>query len=177
VAPGFMAVGDAAGHVNPTTGGGIAGAAYAGHYAGEQAVSAVESGDVSEAALWEYNERVMDHFGARYAGLDVYNILSTAVDVDDLMGLLAALPGEKLAEALYSGKTSMGLGLKLRSAIRSFGYWGTIWNFYKTKQLAERLYEHYEDYPATPDALPDWRSERDAIMEQVYEVTGADPKY
>jgi hypothetical protein len=29
VAPGYVAVGDAAGHVNPTTGGGIAGAAYA----------------------------------------------------------------------------------------------------------------------------------------------------
>ncbi len=53
--------------------------------------------------LWEYNEHVMDHFGARYAALDVYNILSTAVDVDDLMGLLAVMPGEKLAEASTPG--------------------------------------------------------------------------
>jgi len=50
---------------------------------------------VSEENLWRYNTRVMDHFGGRYAGLDVYNVLSTAVDVDDdLMGLLASLPGE-----------------------------------------------------------------------------------
>jgi digeranylgeranylglycerophospholipid reductase len=175
VAPGFVAVGDAAGHVNPTTGGGIAGAAYAGTYAAEAIVDAYD--DPTEAALWEYNERVMDHFGGRYAGLDVYNVLSTAVDVDDLMGLLAALPGEKLAEALYSGSTSMGLGLKLKSAIKSFGYWGTILNFYRTKQLADELLERYEAYPSHPDDLSSWQADRDDLMDRVYETTGAEPKY
>jgi geranylgeranyl reductase family protein len=177
VAPGYMAVGDAAGHVNPTTGGGIAGAAYAGKYAGEQAVKAVSDGDVSEENLWRYNTRVMDHFGGRYAGLDVYNVLSTAVDVDDLMGLLAALPGEKLAEALYEGSTSMSFSLKLKAAIKSFGYWGTIRNFYQTKSLADELLAHYESYPTSPAAMANWTGERDAIMDRIYETTGADPKY
>ncbi|MFB6107714.1 MAG: geranylgeranyl reductase family protein [Haloplanus sp.] len=177
VAPGFVAVGDAAGHVNPTTGGGIAGAAYAGQYAAEEILDALADGAADEAALWRYNERVMDHFGARYAALDVYNILSTAVDVDDLMGLLASLPGEKLAEALYSGSTSMGLGLKLKSALKSFGYWGTIWDFYRTKRVADDLLAHYERYPDHPSALADWRRERDDLMDQVYETTGAEPKY
>ncbi|NIB98770.1 geranylgeranyl reductase family protein [Halobacterium sp. R2-5] len=176
-APGYIAVGDAAAHVNPTTGGGIAGAAYAGKYAAEAAIDAIESGDVSEDVLWEYNERVMDHFGARYAALDVYNILSTAVDVDDLMGLLAALPGEKLAEALYGGSTEFSLRLKVVTALKSFGYWSNIWEFYQTKQQADRLLEHYEDYPSSPAALADWQAERDAIMDDVYEVTGAEPKY
>ncbi|MFC3478521.1 geranylgeranyl reductase family protein [Halobacterium litoreum] len=176
-APGFLAVGDAAGHVNPTTGGGIAGAAYAGKYAGEQAIEALEAGDVSEAMLWEYNERVMDHFGARYAGLDVYNILSTAVDVDDLMGLLAALPGQKLAEALYAGSTDFSLRLKVVTALKSYGYWGEIWNFYKTKQQADRLIDHYGDYPSSPEGMAAWQSRRDDIMDDVYAVTGADAKY
>ena len=177
VAPGYMAVGDAAGHVNPTTGGGIAGAAYAGKYAGEQAVKAVSDGDVSEENLWRYNTRVMDHFGGRYAGLDVYNVLATAVDVDDLMGLLAALPGEKLAEALYEGSTSMSFGLKLKAAIKSFGYWGTIRNFYQTKTLADELLDHYGSYPTSPAAMANWTGERDAIMDRIYETTGADAKY
>ncbi|WP_256402710.1 geranylgeranyl reductase family protein [Halorubrum salinum] len=177
VAPGYMAVGDAAGHVNPTTGGGIAGAAYAGKYAGEQAVKAISDGDVSEENLWRYNTRVMDHFGGRYAGLDVYNVLSTAVDVDDLMGLLASLPGEKLAEALYEGSTSMSFGLKVKAAIQSFGYWGTIRNFYQTKSLADELLDHYDAYPTSPAAMANWTSERDAIMDRVYETTGADAKY
>ncbi|GAB3021254.1 geranylgeranyl reductase family protein [Natronobiforma cellulositropha] len=175
--PGFVAVGDAAGHVNPTTGGGIAGAAYAGKYAGEQVIEAIDDGDVSEATLWRYNERVMDHYGARYAALDVYNILSTAVDVDDLMGLLAAMPGDKLAEALYSGSTNIGLKLKLEALLKSRGHWGTIWNLYRTKRRADEILAHYERYPSSPDRFADWQAERDHLMDAVYETTGADPKY
>src|SRR6056297_2798587 len=177
VHPGYMAVGHAAGHVNHTTGGGIAGAAYGGKYAGEAAIEALETGDVSEKALWEYNERVMDHFGARYAALDVYNILSTAVDVDDLMGLLAAMPGEKLAEALYSGSTSVGPKLAAESLLNSRGHWGTIWTLFQTKRRADDLLELYEGYPHHPAALEHWQQRRDDIMEQVYETTGAEPKY
>jgi geranylgeranyl reductase family protein len=177
VAPGFVAAGDAAGLVNPTTGGGIAGAAYSGQYAAEQIIEAVSDDDVSEAALWRYNERVMDHFGARYAALDVYNILSTAVDVDSLMGLLASLPGEKIAEALYDGSTSMSPLLVAKTIKESYGHWEQIWNFFQTKRVADDLLSHYERYPSRPGALGGWQSGRDRIMERVYETTGAEPKY
>ncbi|MFC7006483.1 geranylgeranyl reductase family protein [Halalkalicoccus salilacus] len=177
VAPGLIAAGDAAGHINPTTGGGIAGAAYAGEYAGEQAIRAIESGEPDEDALWRYNERVMDHFGARYAALDVYNVMATAVDVDDLTNLLVSLPGENLAEALYSGSTEIGWKLKLQAAVKTFGYWGTILNFYRTKRLADELLDHYERYPDRPESLAPWQRERDEIMERIYETTGAEAKY
>ncbi len=177
VAPGYMAVGDAAGHVNPTTGGGIAGAAYAGTYAGEQAVSAIEADTVDEAALWRYNERVMEHFGARYAALDVYNVFTTAYDVDDLMGLLAALPVRKLSEALYSGSANLGRWTKLKTALRAIGHWDTIYDLYRTKGLADQLLAHYEDYPSDPEAFADWQARRDDLMDDVYARTGADPKY
>ncbi|MFB6112613.1 MAG: geranylgeranyl reductase family protein [Halodesulfurarchaeum sp.] len=177
VAPGFMAVGDAAGHVNPTTGGGIAGAAYAGTYAAEAAIDGIESGSVREDALWSYNERFMDHFGTRYAGLDVYNILFTAVDVDELMGLLASIPAETISEALYSGTTEFGWPSKIRTLLGSLGYWGLIRRLYRTKRVADRLIEHYESYPDSPAGLPEWQSRRDAILDDVYDVTGADPKY
>jgi flavin-dependent dehydrogenase len=177
VAPGFLAAGDAAGHVNPTTGGGIAGAAYAGCFAAEQAVRAISQGDVGEAALWRYNERVMSEFGTRYAGLDVYNVLTTAVDVDDLMGLLASLPGEKLAEALYSGTTSLSPVVAIKSLVSSANYWRTILKFYRTKRLADDLLDHYTRYPSRPAALGRWQDTRDDIMDDIYETTGASPKY
>jgi geranylgeranyl reductase family protein len=177
VAPGYMAVGDAAGHVNPTTGGGIAGAAYAGTYAAEAAIEAIDDGDVSEAALWEYNRRVMDHFGARYAALDAYNVFMTASEVDDLVGLLAALPVRKLSEALYSGSADLGWFLKLKTAVRSVGHWDTIYDLYRTKSLADELLDHYGDYPAAPGGFDAWRDDRDAVMDRLYDLTGADPKY
>jgi geranylgeranyl reductase family protein len=177
VAPGLIAAGDAAGHVNPTTGGGIAGAAYAGCFAAEQAIEAIAEGDVSEERLWRYNERVMSEFGTRYAGLDVYNVLTTAVDVDDLMGLLASLPGEKLAEALYSGTTRVGPLLAIRSLLSSRDYWRTIKLFYETKRLADDLLDHYARYPSRPGTLSTWQDRRDELMDRIYETTGADPKY
>ncbi|MFC7027439.1 hypothetical protein ACFQH8_07875 [Halomicroarcula sp. GCM10025710] len=119
----------------------------------------------------------MDHFGARYAALDVYNIFTTAYDVDDLMALMAALPGEKLAEALYGGSTNLSLGLKLKTAFKSIGHWGTIYDLYQTKRLADRLLDHYESYPSDPSGFDAWQRERDAIMDDIYELTGADAKY
>ena len=177
VADGFIAAGDAAGLVNPTAGGGIGGAAFSGTYAGEQAVEAIEAGDVGEDRLWEYNKRVMDHFGARFATLDVYNIFVTAYDVDDLMGLLAALPAEKIAEGLYSGETDIGLWLKVKTALKAVGHLDTVYDLYQTKQLAERVLDHYEAYPDSRDEFDRWQRQRDELMEDVYATTGADPKY
>ena len=177
VADGFMAAGDAAAHVNPTTGGGIAGAAYAGQYAGEQAIEALEDGNVYEEALWHYNERVMDHFGSRYAALDVYNIFTTAYDVDELTGLLARLPMHSISEALYSGSADLGWGLKIKTLLKSFGHWQTIYDLYRAKHRADELLDHYESYPDSPDGLPAWQDRRDELLETVYETTGADKKY
>jgi geranylgeranyl reductase family protein len=176
-APGFVAVGDAAAHVNPTTGGGIPGAAHSGTYAGEAVVEALEDGSREEAALWEYNSRVMDHFGARFAALDVYNIFATAYDLDDLMALLAAMPGEELSEALYSGSASVGPKLAIETLLKTRGHWDTLLELYSTKRLADRVLEHYGNYPDAPDEYGRWRIKRDRLMEEVYDTTGAEPKY
>lgn len=177
VAPGFLAVGDAAGHVNPTTGGGIAGAAYAGTYAAEAAIDALADGNPTEDALWEYNQRVMDHFGGRYAALDIYNLFTTAVEPEELTSLLAALPGERIAESLYSGSTDFDPLLAIEAAVKSFGHWGLLYRLYQTKQRADELLTHYESYPTTPDGLAQWQRRRDDLMQAAYETTGADPKY
>ncbi|SDL01320.1 geranylgeranyl reductase family protein [Natronorubrum texcoconense] len=176
-APGYMAIGDAAAHVNPISGGGIGGAAYAGQYAGEQAIQALEKEDASEETLWRYNERVMDHYGGRYAALDVYNVFATAYDLDDLLSLLAALPGEQLSNALYSGSSSVGLGLKLKVLYETVGHWGTLKKLYDTKGLADRLLAHYETYPSSPDGFDAWQAERNSIMDEIYAATGAETKY
>jgi geranylgeranyl reductase family protein len=176
-APGFIAAGDAAAHVNPTTGGGIAGAAYAATYAADQVIEALENEDYSEDRLWRYNERVMDHFGGRYAALDVYNIFSTAYDLDDLMSMLAALPGEQLSEALYSGSTGIGPLLALKTLWKSRGHWGTMFDLYRAKRKADELLAHYEQYPLTPAGLETWRTQRDTLMGDIYATLGAEAKY
>ncbi|MEM4781718.1 MAG: geranylgeranyl reductase family protein [Halalkalicoccus sp.] len=178
VAPGFMAVGDAAGHVNPTTGGGIPGAAKAGHWAAQQAVEAIEQDEVSESALWEYNRKVMTDFGKRFAAIDLYNIWGGAHEVDELVSVVSAIPGQQLADAIgKEGTSSMDLGLKLRTLIKSFGHWDLLYELYKVQDRAATLKSHYEAYPSTPVAFEGWRSQRDRVLEEVYEISGAEPKY
>ncbi len=59
----IMIVGDAAGHVNPLTGGGIITALEAGMYAGEVAASAVKDEDFSKKRLMEYQEKCKTEIG------------------------------------------------------------------------------------------------------------------
>lgn len=177
VAPGYAAVGDAAAHVNPATGGGIPGAAKAGHWAAQAAIEGLETGDVSEAALWEYNHEVMTDFGKRFAAIDLYNIWAGTHSVDELTSIVSALPGQALIDALGKGAAGMSWGLKLDTLRRTFGHWGTLFGLYRVHQQALDLKEVYEDYPEGPAGFEAWRTRRDEIYDRVYEITDADPKY
>jgi electron-transferring-flavoprotein dehydrogenase len=178
VAPGFMAVGDAAGHVNPTTGGGIPGAAKSGHWAAQRAVEALSGGEVGESRLWEYNREVMTDFGKRFAAIDLYNIWGGAHDVDALVDVVTAVPGQQLSDVLArEGSTSMDLWLKLKTLISTFGYWDMLYELYKINGKATELKQVYDEYPRSPDGFDAWQARRDSIMDDVYRISGADPKY
>lgn len=60
---GLMVVGDAAGHVDPVSGGGIHIAAACGRIAGEVAANAVKEGDTSSKSLKKYDDLWRDEFG------------------------------------------------------------------------------------------------------------------
>jgi len=182
VAPGFMSVGDAAGHVNPTTGGGIPGAAKAGHWAADVAADAITGDGPTEAALWAYNHRVQTDFGKRFAAMDLYNIFGSAHDVDELTDIVTSLPGQAILDIMgKKGELSLSLPKKVKTvattAMSTRGHWDTLYEAYQTSKLASRIKDLYGDYPTGPDEFTAWREERDALMEEVYDVTGADPKY
>ncbi len=174
---GYVAVGDAAGHVNPVP----AGNPRCGEsrpLAAQVAIDAISDGDVSEAALWEYNQRVQTDFGKRFAAMDLYNIFGTAHELDELVSIITALPGQQLVDAIgKKGTADMGLGLKLKTLAKTFGHWDVLYELYKVQNAAGSIKDVYDSYPASPDHFSAWQSERDGVLEQVYEVTGAEPKY
>jgi electron-transferring-flavoprotein dehydrogenase len=178
VAPGFVAVGDAAAHVNPTTGGGIPGAAKGGTWAVQAGIDAITDGEPTEEALWQYNHDVMTSFGKRFAAMDLYNIFGSARDVEELTRVVSAIPGQQLVDALGSrGTTSMNLRLKLKTILDTFGHWGVLYDLYRVSTKATELKELYDQYPTHPQDFVRWQAQRDSIMDDVYEITGADPKY
>lgn len=94
---GVMLVGDAAHQSDPLTGGGIINAMKAGIMAGETAGKAVSSGDVSTAALKEYEDRWRSSIGKqierRYHAKNFFLKLTD----DDLNHLAKSLHGKDLS--------------------------------------------------------------------------------
>jgi digeranylgeranylglycerophospholipid reductase len=88
VAEGFMAVGDAAGQVKPTSGGGIYPGLVSAKIAGEVAAAAALEGDASAARLQEYEKRWRSAIGRELRlGMIVHRMRAAMTDseVDDLI--------------------------------------------------------------------------------------------
>jgi digeranylgeranylglycerophospholipid reductase len=92
VAEGFLAVGDAAGQVKPTSGGGIYPGLVSAKIAGEVAATAALEGDGSAARLQEYERRWRSAVGRELRlGMIVHRMMAGMTDseLDDLVRLLA----------------------------------------------------------------------------------------
>lgn len=70
-----------------------------------------------------------------------------------------------------------GLPLKLKTLIDTFGRWYLLYERYRVQKRATTLKQHYDAYPSAPVAFEEWRSERDRVPEEVYEIAGAETKY
>jgi electron-transferring-flavoprotein dehydrogenase len=110
--------------------------------------------------------------------MDLYNIWGGTYDTDYLVDIISAMPGQQLADALaLEGTASMSWPLKIKTAIKTFGHWNTLFELKRLNEYATDLKELYDDYPTTPDEFGDWQTRRDGLMDDVYDLTGADPKY
>lgn len=96
VADGFLAVGDAAGHVKPTSGGGVYPGLVCAKIAGTIAASAALEGDCSADRLKEYDRRWRAAIGRELdVGMRVNRLLNRMSDqeLDEVIGYLAGKPG------------------------------------------------------------------------------------
>jgi digeranylgeranylglycerophospholipid reductase len=116
VADGLLAVGDAAGHAEPFSGGGIANALQGAEVAAEVAVTALNGGNVDEDSLRPYVENWNAGVGRslrRYARLRRFYLSLKERDFNDALELL-----ERQLERWRTGKRSSVLSL-LTSVVTS----------------------------------------------------------
>lgn len=96
VADGFLAIGDAAGQVKPTSGGGIYPGLLCAKIAGRVAAEAVFEGDCSAGRLGEYDRLWRKAIGRELdVGMRVNKLLNRMSDqeLDEVIGYLASKPG------------------------------------------------------------------------------------
>jgi digeranylgeranylglycerophospholipid reductase len=137
---GFLAVGDAASQVKPTTGGGIIFGLTCARVAGEVAYEAVKRQDFSEAFMSRYQSRWNQLIGFELAAmLQMRRMLNSLPDsrIDGLFDLCSKLGVdgvlEKVGDLDFQGRTFINM-FKYPSALAVISYFLFSWLTSTTKQ-------------------------------------------
>ena len=168
VANGFMLAGDSGWFPNPISAGGIGPAMTGGVIAGQVAAVALEAGDVSESALWDYNTRYVEKYGKKTAALQAFRIYLQTLDNSELNYGMRNFVTKREAVAFTWGEVpelsladkiqKAALGLRKLSAFRNLAY--SISRMSALNQL-------YEEYPSTRSGFAEWKKKVDLILNAV----------
>jgi flavin-dependent dehydrogenase len=168
VGNGVAIIGDAACLVNPIHGGGIGPSMLSGYLAGKTIVEALNKGDFSKKALWPYNCRYKEMYGAKQAGLDIFRLLLLKSRDEDLnYGMNYQLLKEE--DVLRAG---MGEDFRLNiteTAKRVFKGLKRIRFLNRlrlTVNIMKQVKAHYGNYPETPDGFEKWRLQTVAMFKR-----------
>ncbi|MGD2247194.1 MAG: NAD(P)/FAD-dependent oxidoreductase [Candidatus Methanofastidiosia archaeon] len=161
VYPGLLVCGDAAYHVNPLTGEGIAPAVTAGYFAGKTAVST--GGTATVDTMWQYNIDFAQTYGIKHAPLKTaQNVLVSLSDKELTYLVEHIITGDDLAH-LIKGKTPgkdsptwLNL-MKSRRFLKTLKKPSLSYKAVSMFQKMKTIKHHYEKYPETPDKFPAWK--------------------
>ena len=115
--PGILLVGDAAGHVKPTTGGGVVLGGLCAIEAGKTAVKALESGDISQ--LGQYEEVWRRLYGSEFRSMQSIRSLADKVSDERMNRLFSAFRdaglSDRINELVAQGDMDMQEGVIRRA--------------------------------------------------------------
>ncbi len=170
VANGFMLVGDSAWMPKPLDAGGIGPALIAGTIIGKNVVEAIESGDVTEKGLWQYNVDYVREYGYKTAGLEVFRRLLQMLTNEQINYGMKHFLGNLDVEAISKGEhpdfSMVGkMGMLIRGALNKKLADGLRY----TTQQNRWLTEHYRNYPKSPDGFEEWDKKLLKFLNESYE--------
>ena len=165
IVPGFLTAGDAALHVNPFTAEGHGPALIAGYYAGEIAAMAVETDKYhSEEFLWQYNKKIMHHFGLSHTKIQLFTEALKKIKVSGLEFLIrrSILSKDQFIN-IHAGK-KLGVLEMVKIAIKAFPRYDILLTIAKVSRSTQKFEKIFSNYPNTPDSYPNWKEEFDIEM-------------
>jgi len=168
VSNGVMLAGDAACLVNPIHGGGIGPSMLSGKLAAETAVEALEKHDVGREALWQYNVKYMQSYGAKQASLDIFRLLLQSISDDELnFGMKNRLVKEEdVLRASLAGDLRLSAKDKAERALRGAGRLGLLLKLEKTAAKMREIRTLYQDYPP-PEDFERWKRNVNSVYESL----------
>jgi digeranylgeranylglycerophospholipid reductase len=168
VGNGVIITGDAACLVNPIHGGGIGPSMISGYLAGKTIVEALEKGDVSQEALWQYNVKYMENYGTKQASLDVFRLLLLKCSDQDLnYGMkYKLLTEEDVLKAGLGEEFHLNITETAKRVFRGLKRVHFLNKLRVTVNLMNRVKAHYRNYPTTPKDFEKWRLKTEALFKE-----------
>jgi geranylgeranyl reductase family protein len=165
VGNGLILVGDSACMPNPVHGGGIGPSMIGGKLAAEVGSEAIERNDLTREALWSYNLKYMNSYGAKAAGLDVFRIfLQKCSDEDLSYGLATRLVMEDdILKASMGEALRLNITEKARRMFRGIRRLSFLKALNETAHKMGKIKRLYQEYPS-PENLFSWVKNVDAII-------------
>lgn len=172
-ASGFLAVGDAAGQVIPTTGCGVGGALVGGMLAARVIANALEAGNTRIDGLWPYNRMWFGgpgrggHFAALAALKEILQDLTHA----ELAFLMRKdiLSGEMLTPSINGLFEAPDLKATLVTLARGISRPGLLLKLNRATTMGKKIFHHYTHYPEEWDsqAFQRWMRKAEKLFAKV----------
>jgi len=168
VGNGVAIIGDAACLVNPIHGGGIGPSMLSGYLIGKITAEALEKKDATKKSLWPLNQKYIEMYGGKQAGLDVFRMFLLKSSDEDLNfgmnyqllkeeDILKAGLGEEFHLNVTETATRVFRGLK---KIRFLNKLRITVNFMK------KVRSHYRDYPESPAKFERWQTQNSKLFRE-----------
>jgi len=180
VANGYAIIGDAAWMPRPIDAGGMGPALYASVILGRTIAESVESGDVSEAALWRYNVEYVKLYGYQMAGFEVLRRYLQTLSNDDInYGMKYFLSQDDIESIkrrehprfpLISSFLKLVTDGELRRRVMERPRLARNLSYIAKKSRS--LINLYQEYPESPKMFPSWRNKMMRELTEAYTRLG-----
>jgi hypothetical protein len=168
VGNGIILVGDAASLVNPIHGGGIGPSMLSGAYAGKTIAEALQKGEPTQEALWNYNLAYMSSYGNKQASLDIFRLLLIGISDADLnYGMNCKLITEEdVLKAAMGDDFHINITETAKRIFRGRKRMGFLRQLSLTVKMMREVRQHYAMYPKSPEGFQAWREQTIELVEQ-----------
>ncbi len=169
VAPGLIAIGDAAYMLNTVRGGGVSSGLKGARVAAEVAHQALREKDLSLERLWEVNYRYHREIGAEVAYQNAMRLAVMNLDNDNMEFALATdLMGSEDIRISLGGKIlDLNAVEKLKKGLKALSRPSLLMHFDSKLSWSKKIYQHVAQFPELPQAYPDWRAEWQHIQDKL----------
>jgi geranylgeranyl reductase family protein len=164
---GYMGAGDSMAMPNPISAGGIGPSMVAGVLAGENAVRAINEGDVSFKGLWKYNLDFNEDYGKKTAGLEIFRMYLQSLNNDVLnYGIRTFVTAKEAEELSYGLVPELSVASKFKMVLKGASNVTAFSNLMFAVKKMKELNALYNKYPKSPDGFLEWRKTVDSTMKE-----------